>query len=208
MEDVLDLYHEAYDEKRPAVYFDESNKELHEEVRDPLPRRPGAVARYDYTYERNGTYNLFVMSEPPIGWRRVEVTERRRKHGFIAQIQSFIDNNYSYANYIRVVMGNLNTHQRYAFYEHLPPAETRRLFSKLEFHSTPEHGSWLNMAKIEFSVLWGECLDRRIPNAATPRAEVAASERPRNKDESEIDWQFTTDDARIKLRQLYPANHD
>ena len=208
MEDVLDLYHEPYDETRPVVCFDESNKELHKDVRDPLPARPGAVARYDYTYERNGTRNLFVMSEPLIGWRHVEVTERRRKREFVAQMQSLVDDHYPDADCIRVVMDNLNTHQRYAFYEHLPPAEARRLLSKLEFHFTPEHGSWLNMAEIEFSALWTECLDRRIPDAATLRAEVAAWERTRNKDESEIDWQFTTDDARIKLRQLYPANHD
>jgi hypothetical protein len=159
MEDVLDLYHEPYDETRPVVCFDESNKELHKEVRDPLPARPGAVARYDYTYERNGTRNLFVVSEPLSGWRHVEVTERRRKQEFVAQMQSLVDDHYPDADCIRVVMDNLNTHQRYAFYEHLPPAEARRLLSKLEFHFTPEHGSWLNMAEIEFSALWTECLD-------------------------------------------------
>ena len=122
MEDVLDLYHEPYDETRPVVCFDESNKELHEEVRDPLPARPGAVARYDYTYERNGTRNLFVLSEPLIGWRHVEVTKRRRKQEFVAQMQSLVDDHYPDADCIRVVMDNLNTHQRYAFYEYLPPA--------------------------------------------------------------------------------------
>jgi len=208
MEDVLDLYHEPYDPQRPVVCFDESNKDLHKHVRDPLPARPGAVARYDYTYERNGTRNLFMMSEPLTGWRHVDVTKRRRKQEFVEQMRSLVDEHYPDAVRIRVVLDNLSSHQRYAFYEFLPPAEANRLLSKLEFHFTPEHGSWLNMAEIEFSALTTECLDRRIPDAATLRAEVAAWERTRNDDNSDIDWQFTTDDARIKLRQLYPTNHD
>jgi len=208
MEETLDLYHEPYDPRRPVICFDESNKELHKEVRDPLPARPGAVARYDYTYERNGTRNLFVMSEPLTGWRHVDITKRRRKQEFVQQMQSLVDDHYPDADCIRVVMDNLNTHQRYAFYEYLPPGEARRLLSKLEFHFTPPHGSWLNMAEIEFSALWTECLDRRIPDAATLRAEVAAWERTRNEDRTGINWQFTTDDARIKLRQLYPTNYD
>ena len=147
-----------------------------------------------------------MVSEPLTGWRHIEVTERRRKQEFITQMQSLVDDHYPDADCIRVVMDNLNTHQRYAFYEYLPPEEARRLLSKLEFHFTPEHGSWLNMAEIEFSALWTECLDRRIPDAAPLRAEVAAWERTRDEDDSAIDWQFTTDDARIKLRQLYPTN--
>ncbi|GAB7011045.1 hypothetical protein JCM31271_29880 [Halorubrum trueperi] len=197
MEDVLDLYHEPYDPRCPVVCFDESNKELHKEVRDPLPARPGAVARYDYTYERNGTRNLFMMSEPLSGWRHVEVTKRRQKEEFAQQMQALVDDHYPDADRIRVVMDNLNTHQAYALYEQFPPKEARRILSRLEFHFTPEHGSWLNMAEIEFSALWTECLDRRIRDAATLRAEVAAWERTRNDDESTIDWQFTTDDARM-----------
>jgi len=207
-EEVLDLYHEPYDSRRPVVCFDESNKELHKDVHDPLPARPGAVARYDNTYERNGTLNLLVTSEPLTGWRHVEVTKRRRKQDFVQQMQSLVDHHYPDAGCIRVVMDNLNTHQRYAFYEPPPPEEARRLLNKLEFHFTPEHGSWLNMAEIEFCALWTECLDRRIPDAATLHAEVAAWERTRNEDDSMTDWHFTTDDARIKLRQLYPTNHD
>ncbi|SDD67438.1 DDE superfamily endonuclease [Natrinema hispanicum] len=153
-----------------------------------------------------GPYNPRNTDEPlEIEYRvegRIEVTKRRRKQEFVQQMQSLVDDHYPDAVGIRVVMDNLNTHQRYAFYEHLPPEEARRLLNKLEFHFTLEHGSWLNMAEIEFSALWTECLDRRIPDAATLRAEVAAWERTRNEDESTIDWQFTTDDARIKLRQL------
>ena len=207
MEDVLDLYHDPYDPAHPVVCFDESNKALHKHVRDPLPAKPGAVARYDYTYERNGTRNLFMMSEPLVGWRHVEVTKRRRKQEFVQQMQTLADEHYPDAECIRVVLDNLDTHKAYAFYEFLPPKEARRLLGKLEFHFTPKHGSWLNMAEIEFSALTTECLDRRIPDAATLRAEVAAWERTRNEDNSAIDWQFTTEDARIKLRQLYPTNH-
>ena len=208
MEGILDLYHEPYDEKRPVICFDESNKALHKHLRDPLPARPGAVARHDYTYERNGTRNLFMMSEPLTGWRHVTVTKRRRKQEFAHQMQALVDEHHPDADCIRVVLDNLSSHKPYALYEVFSPREANRLLSKLEFHFTPEHGSWLNMAEIEFSALTTECLDRRIPDAATLRAEVAAWEGTRNADDSTINWQFTTDDARIKLRQLYPANHD
>jgi hypothetical protein len=208
MEDVLDLYHEPYDPARPVVCFDETNKALHKHVRDPLPARPGAVARYDYTYERNGTRNLFMMSEPLAGWRSVTVTERRRQQEFAHQMQTLVDEHYPDADCIRVVLDNLSSHKAYALYKTFPPREANRLLSKLEFHFTPEHGSWLNMAEIELSALATECLNRRLPDAASLRAEVAAWERSRNEDGSDINWQFTTDDARIKLRQLYPTNQD
>ena len=177
MEDVLDLYHEPLNPARPVVCFDETNKTLHKHVRDPLPARPGAVARYDYTYERNGTRNLFMMSEPLTGWRHVEVTERRRKPEFVEQMRMLVDEHYPDAERIRVVLDNLSTHKTYAFYECLPPEEAHRLLGKLEFHFTPKHGSWLNMAEIELSALSTGCLDRRIRDAATLRAEVAAWER-------------------------------
>jgi hypothetical protein len=208
MEDVLALYHEPYDETRPVVCFDETNKQLLTHVRDPLPAKPGAVARTDHTYRRGGTHNLLMITEPLIGWRHVEVTKNRTKVEFVEQMRQLVDVHYPDADRIRVVLDNFSTHTEYALYEFLPPKEARRLLEKLEFHFTPPHGSWLNMAEIELSALASQCLDRRIPDAATLRSEVAAWEQSRNEAESSIDWQFTTDDARIKLRRLYPVSID
>ena len=208
MEDVLDLYHEPYDPARPLVCFDESNKQLIKEVRLPLPAEPGQVARYDYAYERNGTRNLFVFAEPLRGWRHVKVTHRRTKQDFAHCMKQLVDEFYPEAECIRVVMDQLNTHTPIALYETFEPAEAKRILDKLEFHYTPKHGSWLNMAEIEFSVLTRQCLDRRIPDAETLQTEITAWETDRNDHASQIDWQFTTADARVKLAQLYPSIKD
>lgn len=205
MEDVLELYHEPYDPRYPIVCFDESSKQLIKETRQPLPAQPGQVRRYDYEYERNGTRNLFMFSEPLTGWRHVKVTQRRTKHDWAHCMQQLVDEFYPEAERIRVVLDNLNTHTPAALYETFEAAEARRLLRKLEFHYTPKHGSWLNMAEIEFSVLTRQCLDRRIPDADTLHQEIAAWEASRNANASTVNWQFTTDDARIKLAQLYPS---
>jgi transposase len=205
MEDVLDLYHEPYDPRRPWVCFDESHKQLIKETRAPLPPQPGQVARYDYTYERNGTRNLFMFTEPLRGWRHVKVTPQRTKQDFAHCMQQLVDEFYPKAECIRVVLDNLNTHTPAALYETFAPAEAKRLLDKLEFHYTPKHGSWLNMAEIEFSVLTRQCLERRIPDAETLETEIAAWETDRNEHANKINWRFTTEDARIKLAQLYPS---
>ena len=205
MEDVLDLYHEPYDPRRPWVCFDESNKQLIKETRAPLPAQPGQVARYDYTYERNGTRNLFMFTEPLRGWRHVKVTPQRTKQDFAHCMQQLVDEFYPEAECIRVVLDNLNTHTPAALYETFAPAEAKRLLDKLEFHYTPKHGSWLNMAEIEFSVLTRQCLARRIPDAETMKTEITAWETDRNEHANKINWRFTTEDARIKLAQLYPS---
>lgn len=205
MEDILALYHEPYDPECPLVCFDEALKQLVQEVRQPLPAQPGQPARYDYTYQRNGTRNLFVFSEPLRGWRHIQVTRRRTKADFAYCMRYLVDEVYPDATCIRVVLDNLNTHNPAALYETFEPAEAKRILDKLEFHYTPKHGSWLNMAEIEFSVLTRQCLDRRIPDAETLRQEIAAWEAERNAQATKINWQFTTADARIKLAQLYPS---
>jgi hypothetical protein len=164
MEDVLDLYEEPYDEKRPKVNFDETNKQLIREVRQPLPARPGEVERFDYEYQRNGTRNLFMICEPQAGWRHIAVTKQRTMQDFAQQMKWLVDEKYREAEVIRIVMYNLNTHKPASLYEAFEPGEARRILKKLEFHFTPKHGSWLNMAEIELSVLSRQCLDRRIFN--------------------------------------------
>jgi transposase len=206
MEDVLALYHEPYDPRYPLVCFDETSKQLIKEKRQPVPTQPGQVARYDYEYERNGTRNLFIFFEPLAGWRHVKVTKRRTKRDWAICMQELVDDFYPNAERIRVVLDNLNTHTPAALYETFEPAEARRILNKLEFHYTPKHGSWLNMAEIEFSVLTRQCLDRRIPDAATLCAEIAAWEAARNSKATTVNWRFTTADARIKLERLYPSN--
>lgn len=208
MEDVLDLYHDPYDADRPVVCFDESMKVLHEHVRGPSPANPGTVKQVDHHYERNGSRNLFMISEPLVGCRHVEVTERRTKEDWVDCMQLIADELYPDADCIRIVMDNLNTHDPTAFYEFLPPDEAHAYLDRFEFHFTPTHGSWLNMAEIEFSALKTECLDRRIPDESTLRAEVTAWYENRNEMESSIDWQFTPDNARTKLRKLYPVAND
>jgi hypothetical protein len=206
MEDVLDLYEEPYDPKRPKVNFDEASKQLIAETRTPLPAAPGQAGRYDYEYARNGTRNLFVFTEPQAGWRHIAVTAQRTMHDFAHQMQWLVDVRYPEAEVIRVILDNLNTHKPASLYETFAPAEARRILKQLEFHYTPKHGSWLNMAEIELSILQRQCLDRRIPDAATLMREIHAYEASRNAAKATIMWRFTTTDAREKLHRLYPSH--
>jgi len=205
MEDVLEVYQRPYDEARPVVCLDEQSKQLVKETRTPIPAQPGRPARHDYEYERNGTANLFMLFEPLAGWRHVKVTDRRTKLDFAHTIRELCDVHYPAAETIVLVMDNLNTHKVASLYEAFEPAEARRLIERLEIHHTPKHGSWLDMAETELSVLTKQCLDRRIPDQAVMTREVAAWETSRNEAECKIDWQFTTADARIKLKRLYPS---
>jgi hypothetical protein len=205
MEDVLDLYAEPYDPKRPKVNFDETSKQLIGETRQPLPAHPGQAARYDYEYKRHGTRNIFLFCEPQTGWRHVAETAQRTMQDFAQQMKWLVEECYPEADVIRVVLDNLNTHKVASLYETFPPAEAHRLRQKLEFHYTPKHGSWLNMAEIELSVLARQCLHRRIATEATLNRELAAVEAARNAARATIDWQFTTADARVKLHHLYPS---
>lgn len=206
MEDVLDLYAEPYDPKRPTVTFDETSKQLIGETRPPRPAQPGHAARYDYEYKRNGTRNIFLFCEPQAGWRHVAVTAQRTMEDFAHQMKWLVDERYPHAEVIRVVLDNLNTHKPGSLYETFPPAEAHRLRQKLEFHYTPKHGSWLNMAEIELSVFARQCLQRRIATEATLVQELAAVEASRNAARATIHWQFTTAAARVKLAHLYPSN--
>lgn len=208
MEDVLGLYHEPYDPRYPLVCFDETSKQLISETRVSLPPASGQVERYDYEYKREGVRNLFIFLEPLRGRRHVEVTERRTKADWAACMKLLVDELYPNAVCIRVVQDQLNTHNPAALYEVFEPSEAKRLLDRLEFHYTPKHGSWLNMAEIEFSVLSRQCLDQRIPDEATLKREVAAWEDERNADEGKVDWRFTAQDARIKLKRLYPSIQD
>jgi len=205
MEDVLEVYARPYDERRPVVCMDEGGKQLIGDVRPPLPVRPGSAARVDYEYERNGTANLFMAFEPLAGRRRVEVTERRTNKDFARLVRRLLEEWYPAADKVVLVLDNLSTHTPAALYETFAPAEARRLVERIEWHYTPKHGSWLNVAELELSVLARQCLDRRIPDREALRAEVAAWERERNKQQVRVDWQFTTADARIKLKRLYPV---
>lgn len=205
MEDVLDLYEEPYDPKRPKVNFDETSKQLIEEKILPLPAKAGQVERYDYEYKRQGVRNLFMFCEPQAGWRHVEVTKQRTRIDFAQQMKWLVDVKYPEAEVIRLVMDNLNTHKPASLYEAFEPQEARRILKKLEFHFTPKHGSWLNMAEIELSVMSRQCLDRRIADEDTLKREVIAYETRRNEARATIDWQFTSKDARVKLHRLYPS---
>jgi len=207
MEDVLDLYHQPYDPHYPTVCFDETSKQLIIEVKIPVPSAPGQVARYDYEYERNGVRNLFMFFEPLRGWRHVKVTERRTKVDWAYCMKQLVDEFYPDAIRIRVVQDQLNTHNPAALYEVFEPKEAKRLLDRLEFHYTPKHGSWLDMAEIEFSVLSRQCLDQRIPDEPTLVRQVTAWEEDRNDNATKVNWRFTTQDARIKLRKLYPSYH-
>jgi len=204
MEDVLEVYTRPYDERFPQVCLDEKSKQLISEVREPLAASSGRGARHDYEYGRNGVANLFIVSEPLAGWRDISVTERRTKLDWARCVQDLVDIHYPEAEKIVLVMDNLNTHTPAALYEAFAPSEARRIAGKLEIHYTPKHGSWLNMAEIELSVLARQCLDRRIPDQESLAEEVDAWETERNAAESSIDWRFTTADARLKLKHLYP----
>lgn len=205
MEDVLDVYTRAYDPQYPVVCFDQSNKQLVGEKIEPLPMEPGEPQRYDYQYERNGVCNLFMSFEPLTAWRHVAVTDRRTAVDYAVQIKYLVDECYPDALKIRLVHDQLNTHVPASLYKAFAPVEAKRILDKLEFHYTPKHGSWLNMAEIELSVLARQCLDRRISESTTLQQEVAAWEKRRNQQSRTVDWQFTTSDARIKLKRLYPS---
>lgn len=204
MEDVLDLYEAPYDEKRPVVCFDESPEQLIEEVRQPLPPEPGQPARYDVEYKRNGVRNLLMMCEPKRGTRAVLVTETRNKVDF-AKAMQHLAQRYASAEVIRVVLDNLNTHKIASLYEAFSPDEARALAKKLEFHYTPKHGSWLNIAEIEFAVLSNMCLQQRLGNEAALKRVIAANVAQRNRRAEPVKWHFTTNDARKKLHRLYPV---
>jgi hypothetical protein len=205
MEDVLDLYAEPYDPTRPKVNFDETSKQLIGETRQPLPAQPGQAARYDYEYKRHGTRNLFLFCEPQAGWRHVVVTERRTMQDFAHQMKWLVEERYPQAEGIRVVWDHLNIHKPASLYETFPPAEAHRIRQKLEFHYTPKHGSWLNMAEIELSIFARQCLPRRTATEATLKRDLAGVAAARNAARATIDWQFTTAQARVKLHRLYPS---
>jgi DDE superfamily endonuclease len=205
MEDVLEVYHQPQDPKRPLVCFDEGTKQQVKQTRRPVPTAPGQAAREDYEYERNGTSNLFMMFAPLASWRQVKVTDQRTRVDWAYCMRDLVDIHFPDAEKIVLVMDNLNTHQLASLYEAFPPAEARRLAQKLEIHFTPKHGSWLNMAEIELSILSRQCLNRRLPDQATLTYEVAAWQTQRNAQEATVNWRFTTTDARIKLKRLYPS---
>ena len=204
MEDVLEVYQLAYDPDYPVVCMDESSKQMIGEVREPIPGKPGRVRRIDDEYVRNGVAEIFMEVEPLAGRRTVAVTERRTRKDWAEQIKQMLDERYPHAHKVRLVMDNLNTHNVASLYEAFEPKEARRLAERLEIHYTPKHGSWLNMAEIELSVLKRQCLDGRIPEIDTMRAQVAAWSKARNNSARNIVWQFKTSDARIKLQHLYP----
>jgi hypothetical protein len=205
MEDVLEVYTLPFDPKRPQVCMDELSKQLVGETRTPIPAAPGQPTRYDYEYVRNGVGNLFIFFEPLAGWRAVKVTERRTMLDWAEAVRELVDVHYPEAEVIVLVMDNLNTHGIGSLYEAFPPAEARRLAKKLEIHHTPKHGSWLNMAESELSILARQCLNQRIPHLEQLRREVTAWQTERNQAETAMVWRFTTADARIRLARLYPS---
>ena len=205
MEDVLEVYHRSYEDKEVLVCLDETSKQLAGETRQSRPPRPGSAMAYDYGYQRNEVSNLFMLFAPLEGWRRVEVTDRRTKVDWAEVVRKLVDEDYPDRERIVLVMDNLNSHHLASLYEAFEPAEARRIAERLEIHYTPKHGSWLNMAEIEIGVLAGQCLDRRIPDQSVLRREVAAWQQQRNQDAIRVDWGFTTADARIKLKSLYPS---
>jgi hypothetical protein len=205
MEDVLEVYHRPADERRPLVALDEASKQLVGEVTQPLPAGPGQPERFDYEYVRNGTANLFMISEPLWGWRHVAVTERRTAKDLAEVLRWLVEDVHPNAEKVVLVMDNLNTHKLASLYEAFEPERARRIAERLEIHHTPKHGSWLNVAEIELSVLARQCLDRRIATAEELRREVGAWEGERNERAVAVRWRFTTAEARIKLHRLYPS---
>jgi transposase len=206
MEDLLDLYHRPYSERRPLVCIDEMPKQLVGEVRRPTPARPGQPARYDYEYKREGVANLFMISEPLLAWRHVMVTDRRTAKDFAEVLRWLAEDLHPDADRIVLVTDNLNTHSPGCLYEAFDPARARRIAKRLEWHYTPKHGSWLNVAECELAALSRQCLARRIGSASRLEQVVAAWEEERNDREVGVNWRFTTAAARIKLRRLYPAD--
>jgi len=205
MEDVLDVYHRPDDSKRPMVCFDERPVQLIGELRCPAPARPGRKARYDYEYKRNGVANIFMIFEPLKGKRQLQVTQRRTKQDWAKCVKWMVDELYSDAEKIVMVMDNLNTHKKASLYETFAPAEAKRIANKLEIHYTPKHGSWLNMAEIELSVLSRQCLGHRMEDIENLNKQCKAWLKNRNRQPNKVDWRFTTKDARIKLKRLYPS---
>lgn len=205
MEDVLEVYTRPFDPRRPQICMDELSKQLVGETRTPLPTAPGRPARYDYEYVREGVANLFIFFEPLAGWREVKVTDQRTRVDWAAAVRELVDVHYPQAEKIVLVLDNLNTHSIGSLYEAFPPAEARRLVEKLEIHYTPKHGSWLNMAESELSILARQCLDQRIPDPERLAREVAAWQAERNQAKTAMHWRFTTADARIRLARLYPS---
>jgi transposase len=204
MEDVLDVYKRAYDSKCPVVCMDEKLKQLIAEKRTPISAKPGSVEKYDYEYTRSGVANLFIAFEPLANFRNIEPTEKRTMKDWAKYMKELSDVHYPEAERIIIVMDNLNTHKPASFYETFKPAEAKRLLDRFEFHYTPKHGSWLNMAEIELSVLSRQCLDQRFGDIDTLKSHTLAWGLKRNKSGASVNWQFTTDDARIKLKRLYP----
>jgi hypothetical protein len=208
MEDILEVYARPYDPQRPVVCLDEVCKQLVSEVRAPLPAKPGQPQRVDFEYRRQGVCNVFLSCEPLQGRRQVAVTDRRTKADWARYVRDLVDVHYPQADRIVLVMDNLNTHTPASLYEAFPAPEAKRLWDRLEIHCTPKHGSWLNMAELELSVLGRQCLGDRIPSRDQLARQVAAWERARNARGGKVDWRFTTQDARIKLKRLYPVIHD
>ena len=205
MEDVLEVYCRPFDPKRPVVCLDETFKQLVGETREPLPARPGAVERYNHVYVRNGVASLFLACEPLAGWRHVAVTEHRRRGDWAHFVRGLLDGRYREAERVVLVMDQLNTHSLASLYEAFPPEEAKRLAARVELHHTPKHGPWLNMAEVEFSALGRQCLARRVAQHATLRRPVAQWEDRRNAAQAEVTWHLTTNQARAKLRSLYPS---
>jgi hypothetical protein len=205
MEDVLEVYTRPHDPNRPMVCLDETSKQLIAETRVPVPMKPGRPARFDYEYERNGTANLFMMFAPLEGWRHVKVTDRRTAIDYAQALADLADIHFPAAHKIILVQDNLNTHSPSSLYQAFPAAEARRLIERFEVHYTPKHGSWLDMAESELGLLAAQCLDRRIPDKQALAIEVAAWQDRRNKHHAKADWQFSTADARVKLKRLYPS---
>ena len=205
MEEVLDVYKRPFDPKKPIVCFDERPKQLVGEIRSPISMKPGKPLRCDYEYKRNGVANIFMMFEPLAAKRHVRVTERRTKKDWAECIREMVDEIYPQAETVVLVMDNLNTHKKASLYEVFVPVEAKRIADKLEIHYTPKHGSWLNMAEIEIGVLCEQCLDDRIPDDETLGREITAWEKARNEQGATVNWQFTSIDARNKLKRLYPV---
>jgi uncharacterized small protein (DUF1192 family) len=205
MEDILEVYQRPYDPHRPLVCLDETSKQLIAETRVPIAAKPGRPGRHDYEYRRNGTANLFMMFAPLEGWRHVKVTDRHTAVDYAQVLKELSDTHFPGSAKIVLVQDNLNTHKPASLYEAFPPAEARRLVERFEWHYTPKHGSWLDMAESELSVLSSQCLDRRISDQRVLKDEVEAWEADRNRKHAKANWQFTTADARVKLRRLYPA---
>lgn len=207
MEDVLEVYQRAYAPSHPTVCMDESSKQLVAEITEPLPLEPGQPPRYDYEYSRNGVSNLFMFFEPLAGQRFVKVTDHRTKIDWAYAVRELVDVWYPDAPLITLVMDNLNTHSLGSLYEAFAPSEAKRIADRLEVHHTPKHGSWLNMAELELGILARQCLDRRIPDPSTLKQGIALWQTNRNQAQLTVDWQFTSADARIKLKYLYPSIH-